>query len=62
VGFLAGRLEHADVSEIAVTLGEIEAVADDEFVRDFEADEIGFKRDLPVKEDTGFEKSAQDRR
>src|SRR3954471_13194598 len=33
-------MQHADKWQVAVTLGEIEAVADDKVVRNFEADEI----------------------
>ena len=39
-------LEDADAREVAVAFGEIEAVADGEFVGDFEADEIGLELDL----------------
>ena len=39
--FIALRLQNADVGEIAVVICVIEAVADDEFVRDLEAAHIG---------------------
>lgn len=46
VGFLPGGFEDPDVGEVAVTLGEIESVADDEFVGNFETDKIGLEGDL----------------
>ena len=39
--FIALRLQNADVGEIAVVICVIEAVADDEFVRDLEAAHVG---------------------
>ena len=44
--FDAGRIKHADTREVAVAFGEIEAVADDELIGNFEADEISFELDL----------------
>ena len=44
--FLPGGFEDPDLGEVAVTLGEIESVADDEFVGNFETDEIGLEGDL----------------
>ena len=38
--------EHADARQIAVAFGEIQSVTDNEFVRDFEADEIRLELDL----------------
>ena len=46
VGFLPGGFEDPDVGEVAVTLGEIESVADDEFIGNFETDKIGLEGDL----------------
>lgn len=56
-GILEGGLEDSDAGEVAVAFGEIEAVADDELVGDFEADEIGGEVDFAaaffVEEDAG---------
>jgi len=41
VGGGFGKQEYADVEEIAVALGVVEAVADDEFVRDLETGVVG---------------------
>ena len=46
VDFLPGGFEDSDVGEVAVTLCEIESVADDEFVGNFETDKIGLEGDL----------------
>ncbi len=54
---MEGGLEDADAGEVAVAFGEIEAVADDEFVGDFEADEVGGEVDFAaaffIEEDAG---------
>ena len=50
-------LEDADAREVAVAFGEIEAVADDELIGNFEADEISFELDLAapdfIEQDAG---------
>src|SRR5204863_10141001 len=38
------RLKHADAGQVAVAFGEIEAVADDEFIRNIEAHEVRLDR------------------
>jgi hypothetical protein len=46
VDLLLGGFEDADAVKVAVALGEIEAVADDEFVWNLETDEIRFEGHL----------------
>jgi hypothetical protein len=38
--------DHSDIRQIAITLGEIQAIADHEFVRDLKAHIIGFDLNL----------------
>jgi hypothetical protein len=55
--------EDADAGEVAIALGEIEAVADDKLVGDLEAHEVGLELDLAasafVEEHTGAEVGEQ---
>jgi hypothetical protein len=55
--------EDADTGEVAVALGEIEAVADDKLVGDLESHEVGLELDLAasafVEEHAGAEAGEQ---
>src|SRR5690348_1004137 len=50
-GLFAGvnvRVQHADEGQIAITLGKIEAITDNEYIRDFEADVVRLDRLKPA--------------